>query len=148
MMLPAPRKPTPVITPWMMRVGSRFGPPMFSTACLVTSTNMVEPRHTSVWVRNPAGLRPSWRSHPIMVPKTVDTSMATRSWTTNASIPAIAYLPPWVRFDSIRAASSALESRRAFFQERGESFVHVLARREDPEQAALEPEPGLERQLK
>src|SRR5439155_10780378 len=126
MMLPAPRNPTPVITPWMMRVGSRLGPPMFSTACLVTSTNIVEPRHTSVWVRSPAGLRPSWRSQPIIVPNTVETSIARRSWI---------------------MASLALEPRRPLLEERVQSLVHVLARGQDAEQAAFEPEPCVERKL-
>src|SRR5437899_1671687 len=80
MMLPAPRKPTPVTTPWMMRVGSTLCPPPNAvTECAVRSTNNVEPMHTSVCVRSPAGLRPICRSHPTTVPSSVETSIGMRS---------------------------------------------------------------------
>ena len=78
-MLPAPRKPTPVTTPWMMRVGSMPVPPKSGVAWAVSSTNSVEPMHTSVWVRSPAGLRPIWRSKPTSVPSTVEISIGIRS---------------------------------------------------------------------
>src|SRR6266850_3321675 len=129
MMLPAPRKPTPVTTPWMMRVGSRLLPPNSRTACTVSSTNSVEPRHTSVCVRRPAGLRPICRSKPTTVPSTVETSMATRS----------CIHPPGMLV--------APEQGRALLEEGLEPFVHVLARSEDPEQPALEPQPVVEPHL-
>src|SRR5436309_1014651 len=140
MMLPAPRKPTPVITPWIIRGGARLGPPMSCTACFVTSTTMVDPRHTSVWVRRPAGLRPSWRSQPTSVPSTVEISMAIRSCTRTP-------LPRRRDWAPSGAGLLAPEARRALLEEGLEPLVHVLARRQDAEESALEPEPRLEREL-
>src|SRR5436190_15346164 len=136
MMAPAPRKPTPVITPWMMRVGSKF---MLGDSCAAwrpSSTNNVEPMHTSVCVRSPAGLRPICRSHPTMMPSRVDNSMGIRS----------SMITPWegratLRGESCRnssCASTALERGRALREERGESFARVLARGQHAECAALE----------
>src|SRR5262249_2846785 len=136
MMLPAPRKPTPVTTPCTMRVASSDGPPNASTACFVVSTNMVLPRHTSTCVRRPAGLRPICRSSPTSVPSNSDTIMGIRSSRTTSkscSLPG--------------SCLSALEVRRPLVQERLQALVHVVARGENPEAAALEAESLLERQL-
>src|ERR1041385_2706605 len=134
MMLPAPRKPTPVTTPCTTRVASRLGPPNASTACFVVSTNMVLPRHTSTCVRSPAGLRPICRSSPTSVPSSSDTTMGIRSSrTTSKSLES--------------PVSAALEVRRALVEERLQSLVHVVARGEDAEAPALEAQALLERQL-
>ena len=57
-MTPAPRKPMPVMMPWAMRVGSRRASPPARTqwaSYTVTSISTAEARHTSTWVRRPAG---------------------------------------------------------------------------------------------
>src|SRR5258706_8205136 len=135
-MLPAPRKPTPVTTPWTMRVGSNWVMPKSRIACGASSTNMVDPRHTSTWVRRPAGLRPIWRSNPTTVPSRVEISMAMAS----------CMEPP---FSGSRTAGRPdpllpVETRRALLQERCESLAGVLGRGHEPEQRALEPQPLIE----
>ena len=63
---PAPRKPTPVTTPWMTRdVPSVETPSMGST---VSRMKTAEPSDTSARVRRPAGFRRSSRSSPISAP--------------------------------------------------------------------------------
>src|SRR5262245_15011037 len=133
MMLPAPKKPTPVTTPCTTRVASRLGPPNASTACFVVSTNIVLPRHTSTCVRSPAGLRPICRSSPTSVPSSSDTTMGIRSSRTTSK----SRFPP----------SAPLEAGGALVEERLEPLVHVLARGEDAEAAALEAQALLEREL-
>jgi len=56
--LPAPRKPMPVMMPWAMRVGSSRASPAMRTqwsSYTVTSISTAEAMHTSTWVRRPAG---------------------------------------------------------------------------------------------
>src|SRR5258706_12860834 len=124
MMLPAPRNPTPVTTPGWIRVGPPLPPPKSRDAWMVSRQNSVEPMHTSVCVRRPAALRPTCRSQPTTVPRAVETSMAITS----------CIGPP-------APGSAALEARRALLEERLQSLVHVLARGQDSEQAALQPLP-------
>src|SRR4030066_435711 len=78
-MAPAPRNPTPATTPCTMRVGAKLAIPKLRIAWGATSKNIVEPMHTRVWVRRPAGLWAICRCSPTSVPSTAERSMGNRS---------------------------------------------------------------------
>src|SRR5918995_7269421 len=77
-MAPPPRKPTPETTWAAIRVGSESGP---VNAWALTMVKIADPSETNAWVRNPAGMRCSSRSHPITAPS--------RSATTRRSVSSI-----------------------------------------------------------
>jgi hypothetical protein len=68
MMVPAPRKPTPVTIWAEMRPGSDIAPPM-EAMVMDMSVSSAAPTQMRRFVRSPAGFWACWRSHPMAPPR-------------------------------------------------------------------------------
>src|SRR5262245_2839348 len=117
-MVPAPRKPTPVMMPCARRVGSMG---VVAELCSRSARIIMiaEPEHTSVTVRSPAGLRTRKRSKPSSDPRPTD-------------------IRSRICQGSIATSLASVERRLALLQEGLETLVHVLARAQDAEHRGLE----------